>query len=854
MPFMWIHGESHDIYRETLRAIHAANIRAVCVEARPHKDFGRQQWWDDLTAILDEAKRLDMKVWILDDKHFPTGYANGGISRAPIERRRRSLCYQQVQASGGKTVRLNLNRLIHPPKNRAFIYNFMLYRSNEYKKPKNIGRDSLLSCTAYAKDAYFDLSDQVADGQLIWKAPQGTWTIEICSLSYDTGIRRNYINLIDKASCRIQIDEVYEPHYRHLKEYFGSTIAGFFSDEPQLANGDYTKNYNYLGTMQDLPYSDELAAMLEERLGSSWKNLLPLLWKNDYSDREIARVRYIYMDCVSRLVEADFSKQIGEWCNERGVEYIGHVIEDNNQHARTSTSLGHYFRGLKYQNMAGIDDIGGQVQPGGEDLEGRNFYRTRIDGEFFHYCLGKLGASLGALNPRMQGRAMCEVFGNYGWSEGVQMEKYLIDHFMVRGVNTFVPHAFSCKKYPDFDCPPHFYAHGHDPLFRHFGDLMLYTNRVCDLISGGKYFSPVAIVYHGEAEWCGKSMLMQKPARILQDNQIDFNFVPADVFSERAFYQTSIHGGVLSVNGRRHQVLVVPYAQFIPPALASGIRDIISSGGRIAFIDALPQGVSTGESLPDELDRCDVVALDGLLPYIEALGLREVSLSPENNRIRCIHYLSEQELFMFTNEGENTYSGFATIPNVGKVHEYDAWDNKVCTLEQSHIEGSLKVRLILEPKKSCIMFTGAVDENLISDRVRAAHCREELRHFTQSVCKSADYPHFGRHRQIDVLESYSLTDKRFSGFIRYESSFTKPIGQKVILEITEAYEGVEVFVNESSAGRQIVPSYLFDLSPYCVEGENFLAIEVATTLARERGKRKCAGPTGITGKIYLYSI
>ena len=80
---------------------------------------------------------------------------------------------------------------------------------------------------------------------------------------------------------------------------------------------------------------------------------------------------------------------------------------------------------------------------------------------------------------------MCEIFGAYGWGEGVRLEKYLLDHFMVRGINHFVPHAFSAKEYPDPDCPPHFYAHGNHPQYRHFGALMAYGNRVLELLNGG---------------------------------------------------------------------------------------------------------------------------------------------------------------------------------------------------------------------------------------------------------------------------------------------------------------------------------------------------------------------------------
>ena len=150
----------------------------------------------------------------------------------------------------------------------------------------------------------------------------------------------------------------------------------------------------------------------------------------------------------------------------------------------------------------------------------------------------KLASSAAAIEPLKKGRSMCEIFGAYGWSEGVQLEKFLLDHFLVRGVNHYVPHAFSAKDFPDPDCPPHFYAHGNNPQYRHFGSLMKYANRMCELISGGTHIAPAAILYQGESDWCSDCMMMQEPARLLAEAQIEYDFIPSDVFAERESYRT----------------------------------------------------------------------------------------------------------------------------------------------------------------------------------------------------------------------------------------------------------------------------------------------------------------------------
>lgn len=844
LPFLWVHGEDEATYRNMIGVIYDANIRAFCVEARPHKEFCRDGWWRDMKIILDEAEKRGMKVWILDDKHFPTGFANGGVKKAPLNQRRRSICHRSIPVKSGRQVRLKVDRYLHPQNSYGLTSYVMLLFGNEFRLPKKYGTDELLSCIACNGREIIDLMPFISAGVLSWMVPEGEWSIEICSLSHNAGTHRSYINMMDEASCRIQINEVYEPHYAHFGDKFGTVIAGFFSDEPELGNGDYAKQQSLLGVVRDLPYSDELACMLEEKLGADWKSLMPLLWRNDFTAPETARVRHTYMDCVTRLVEKDFSLQIGTWCRQHGVEYIGHIIEDNDQHARTCTSLGHYFRGLKGQSMAGIDDIGGQVYPGGENQKRKHLLGFYDDGEFYHYTLGKLGASLGALNPNMHGRTMCEIFGNYGWSEGVKLEKYLVDHFMVRGVNHFVPHAFTCSSYPEKDCPPHFYAQGNHPQYRHFGKLMEYTNRVCSLISGGRAQTPVAILYHGDAEWAGKCMSMQKVARICLDQQTDFCFVPADVFTEREFYKTEITDRV-KVNLQNFEVLVLPYAQFITPGTAQAIRELMANGGKVLVVDKLPDGLTSGEALPDWVRNVIVVPLDSLKEHLKSY--RTVRLAPANNRIRAMYYHGDEELVYLFNEGDAVYEGTVELPLDGQVCAYNAWDNRLEELEM--VDG--KVKFALHPSHSLLILPKK--DRMVSKPLMMRGTQTILTRFTQSVCRSIDYPNFEKLRQIEKLESYHLTDPKFSGFIRYETDFTAGHGF-VGLEIMDAYEGVEVFVNGNSAGVQIIAPYRFDVTKLCRPGENKLTIEVATTLERERTNCKNGALTGITGEVRLYSV
>lgn len=876
LPFFWQHGEDEATLRQYMRVIYESNIRAVCVESRPHPDFCGPQWWHDMDIILDEARKRDMKVWILDDSHFPTGYANGTLKNAPLELHRQSIVCRMIDCNQKASIKISGKMLAHPlPSKKTLVERMVELRG---RKPQpTFDDDHLLGVYAIRLDCegqpdVVDLSDQGKAGAFVWAVPTGRWRVYILHLSRNFGPHRDYINMMDPESCRLLIDAVYEPHYARYKTDFGKTIAGFFSDEPELGNGHLYQFDNYLGTDQDLPWSRPLETALNQTMGEDFPKLLPLLWENDADERVTARVRYAYMDAVTRLVETSFSRQIGDWCRAHGVEYIGHLIEDNNQHARTGSSLGHFFRGLAGQHMAGVDVVTRQVLPQ-EKVDLKRGPLGTYDSEFYHFALAKLGSSHAAIDPIKKGRAMCEIFGNYGWSEGVRLEKYLADHFLVRGINHYVPHAFSPKKFPDPDCPPHFYADGHDPQYRHFGYLMAYMNRICELINDGRRVSPAAILYHAEAEWTGGSyMLTQKPARLLAEHQIDFDILPQDVFLEKERYHTEI-GKTLCVNGNTYRVLIVPTTRFITEAFARAAIELHEAGFPVWFLDDLPRGICTSlnstreQELLERLQACTVIPIENLLDQLLSHRIPDFSITPASRWMRSLHYRYADggELYFFVNEGTEVYRGAAQLKSSGVCYAYNAWDNRLEKIHARQDSENTWVDLEIEPLKSLlVVFDSTMPDETMVEPVKAAGERISLNDgWIRTTCPAKDYPNFQKPGAINLPDSLAREQPKFSGFVRYERQFQLHEREEVVvLEITDAHEGVEVFVNGQSAGVQIVPPFRFDITHLVREGENSLRIEVATTLERQVGRRGLLGwlltprpsaLSGITGDVSLWT-
>lgn len=844
-PFLWMRGEAEEVLREEIEKIYECGIRAVCVEARPHDDFCGPGWWHDMDIVIDEAKKRDMKIWILDDKHFPTGYAAGLIETKYPERKKWYLADTTADIFGGKhPYTLNVRRMLKP-----VIGYWQIGQPANYEEREN---NQLLAIIAvkFASENTFseetiDLTDKYKDGSVEFTLPEGQWRIHILYKTRTDGGNEDYINMIDRVSAGTQIEGVYEAHYQHYKEEFGKTIAGFFSDEPELGN---TKEVSYDAKVgkkgMPLPWSEELEEMLKKRYKTGYQAYLPFLFAETDIMKLCPQMRYDYMDCVTRLYEKDFSCQIGDWCREHGVEYIGHVVEDNGTHSRTGHGPGHWFRAMAGQDMAGIDVIGSQVIFGAPVQTRKGMGGMEIDGEFYHYILGKLGASAGHLDPKKKGRTMCELFGAYGWNFGVRDMKYLLDHLLCKGVNHLVPHAFSMADYPDIDCPPHFYARGNNGQFPWFAELMKYANRMCGQLNDGTHAASVAVLYDGEADWVGDHMPMQKVGRILIENQIEFDVVSIDMLKNLPAYNGEMNGKKLEINGVTFEALLIPYTAYIPYELAEYIEK--NQEFPVYFVGGYPEEVlkDADRRLPDSDDWKKIsktVKLEELASMLEKNGMKKIILEPVFSQISAYHYRKDHEIFMLMNESPSeTFTGKITLPTAESLVVYDGMKDRYLDVTSEAQDGQRTVILELKPGQSCLLMEKkeTVCQGVWEAfRVQTEACTDTIdlsNDWDVELIRPKEYPTAFRKTQMENLVPISDLEPQFSGIIRYTKEFElTQVPEKAYFRAENVYEVMRVSVNGEEIGKCLTPPYQMDIT-HLKEGENILVIEVANTPGRDQ--------------------
>lgn len=834
LPFFWPYEGHPETVEPEIEAIYACGVREICVEARPFEDYAGPGWWEHMDAILAAVKQRGMRVWILDDKRFPTGYANGLLEKEHPEHCRHYLREHHVDLMGPAT---DASILVPPANDREKLLSIVAFRRTE--KPEEItGRPIVLQKDKDSDFAFFDL-------------PEGCWRV---FMIYDTPYgspsdHRWFIDMLSRESVQLLIDAVYEKHYAKYADEFGKSIAGFFSDEPSFGcehlgpfGNDVPFYYRTIGQAGTaLPWRQNVAERMQADGIDDPIAMIPTLWYPYANDP--GEVRLSYMNALSRIWNENFSYALGDWCRAHGVRYIGHIIEDMNAHSRIGGSAGHYFRALSGQDMAGIDIVLHQILPGfGQYPTSSPIAGGVADPKFFHYVLAQLASSLARIEPHMHGNAMCEVFGAYGWAEGTPMMKWLIDFLLIRGIDHFVPHAFSVK-YPFEDCPPHFYANGNNPQYEGFGALIRYTNKVAHLLSGTDRTASGAIFYYAENEWMsdGEFTYCDDAAKLLYDAHIDYDILPLD-----ALKTAECRDGKLIVNGHAHTFLIVPEAKHYPAELLVLAERFANAG--------LP--VFTLESKPGRYPQ----AVGQRADSVQILrSIREKGLAHDYGAFEPFLRIAEfrdgdNRFYMLMNEAPYAVENLDIhLPATGDCLRLRLHNGEI--VRQHTSDGTMRVSL--QAGESAIFYFGSFDPEQFAAPAETAAIHPLALKWDIALRQSGIEAEFVPYRSSSEL--LNITGKNglpnFSGEMRYTAEFTLEKPGRYMLDLGKVGHTARLSVNGQDLGIRIGEPYAWDISSVVRAGKNTIEITAANTLVNRIHDRFSIYlqllPSGIIGPVTL---
>ena len=834
-PLFWLHGnESKDRLNLYIDKMVEGHNGGFCAESRPHDDWLGPRWFSDLGVCLQAAKKNDLKMWIFDEKWWPSQTLDG---RVPPEYAAKQLEATAIPLDG----------------------------PSQFSQD-GFGDKNLVAVIAgKVVDAAIDPESLIKltpdNGKITWDAPAGKWQL----MKFTWGLAPHAAqggNVIVDGASKDCVDwflrTVYQPHFDRFKDDFGKTIVGFFYDEPET-QGDW-------GT--------ELTNIFAER-GVDEKKALTA-WKFNLAGDDQVAAKYAYVDALTEAWGRTMYGGMTRWCESRGVASIGHFIEHDGWYLNRGLGATNLFDMQKYCAMGGMDLVCRQLYPGNRD---KGIYQVP-----------KLTSSVSHAYNKPQQLAMCEIYGAYGQEITYPQMKWLLDWHQVSGVNFMIPHSFNPKAPNDTDCPPYFYADDAEPrwpLYRIWAD---YSNRLSLMLTGGRHVCPIAFLFCGNSAHVGKAVTPEDMTTTIQDALYDCDWLPYEVFEGHA----AISDKTLSLYDENYQALIVPPVEAIPYAALVKAKEFFDKGGVVIGYDFLPSksatlGQSSGliASIRDSiwngsepgLNVCKTNPYGGRSYFLPAsvtpeelqqvltdAGIRPALTVLEGKTDHWLHVLhrvkSGRDVFFVCNqnhEGEARRFRLRVMAE-GAPERWDAMRNDITAIAYERVSAyEVEFDLTLQPSESALIVfqkrSGGGERNS-PPRKKKSDAKPMLNEAVASI-PVVRYRESGRRSRLDLSACpwvwYPEGDPRQSappGTRWFKKEIVLPQREvKSARFLISADNELTLYVNDKQAGSTggtdawRVPKEL-DIAGFLNAGNNLLTVE-----ARNGGDRP--NPAGLIGRLLV---
>lgn len=349
----------------------------------------------------------------------------------------------------------------------------------------------------------------------------------------------------------------HERYYEQLKDYFGNTVIGIFTDEPNILGrcvreGMIAWSGNFLDDFR--------------KQGGREEDLYLLFAGEDTP--EARHIKECYEKAVYERMSRAYYKQIGDWCEKHGVAMTGHPEK--------STDIGY----LQYFTIPCQDIVWRFVAP----EEGR-----AIRGE--HSTMGKCSSD--SARHRGKRRNGNECFGCCGAPEDpyrftMEDMKWYLDWLFVRGVNMIFPHAFyySLRGKRNEERPPE--VGMHSGFWEDYHIVSDYIKRMCGLLTGAVNQAKAAVL-------CRREELSWEIAAPMFENQIEFNYL-----EEELLPSCRIENGCVVIEQQRYSVVITDGKD--TPETQAFLQRLKEGGGCVLYWNA----DTAVEEIRDAVKQADI--------------------------------------------------------------------------------------------------------------------------------------------------------------------------------------------------------------------------------------------------------
>ncbi|MDD6119961.1 MAG: hypothetical protein PUB57_05480 [Selenomonadaceae bacterium] len=787
-PFWFLNGalEEGELKRQ-LQDFKAHGIDGVVLHPRlgltDDIEYLGSKYMQLIRATVAEAARLDMRVMLYDEAMYPSGAAHGLVVRGNPEYAARAIRAVEFPLHDG-TYRLHLAE----------------------------GEQLLAAAAIPQRDGHLDLTAAenlpVGETELTippaWRERDANGYAIVATYSHGT-IRGVHFgeddgepgapqaaDLLNPAAMQKFLHVTYDAYHRELKEYFGSTVIAFFTDEPSI-----------MGRCVDekslKPWSKDFLACYMAA-GNVPLDLLALWYDVGEGTAELQRR---YWRCINERLGVSYYAQLSDWCVAHGIALTGHPAH--------SDDIGC----LRYFQIPGQDLVWRWVAPEKElAITGRDstLAKCASDGARHHGARRNLNEAMGCCGPV-----------GHPWDFTAGEMKWYYDWLFVRGTNLLVPHAFlySVDGEPRYNERPPDVGPNNAwwPYYRYFAD---YAKRLSWLNTDSYNTTPIAVL-------CQEDHLPWRIVRPLYEQQLEFNYLEESLLTAP---QTRIEAGHIAVAHQSYTVLLVEDEAVFPSATRAAVQTFRQQGGTVLTLAE----VEAGEH-----------------PALTAV--RECRLLPASSAIRLTHVVKGgRDFYLLVNEGQTDYIGQVFLRQQGKVESWDAWTGQIRPAELQRSSKGSCVALRLTSRQSVILMVDAqAAPQAVTVPHRRQVLVQPLADGWQRRTADGEWQAVDTLGDWTWEEPYH--DYYGVMYYRHMLELPARVnGQRAVIELGAVGELAEVFIDGESQGVSLWAPYCVDVTPALADSARRVTLAVKVTSSISRRFTTRVRPSGLIGPVQFKVI
>ena len=503
-------------------------------------EYMGEKFMDMIKLSSDVSEERDLDLWLYDEDRWPSGCAGGLITIENIEYRQKNILFTKKKVE-------------------------------ELPASKGIFRREVASFVVTLDSEGF-----LADYRF---AEEGEDAIHVYEMIAADNPRYNggaNVDTLNKEAIAAFIESTYVKYKDELGAAFGKRVSSIFTDEPQV-DKKFPASFSDVESFGEAsyPWTSDFADTYMAEYGEDIIAHLPQL-VFELPEGKMSTVRYCYCEHLSERFRQAFTKQIGDWCRENGINFTGHLLYEGSlleQH----NCVGDLTRCYTDFDIPGIDVLCAK----------------------YEYTTAKQTQSV----ARQDGKRwiMSELYGVTGWQSDFRDYIHWGNWQAALGVTIRVPHLnwMSMLGAGKRDYPACFGYQA--PWYKEFKAVEDYFARLHTVLTAGDPVARIGVIHPIESFWFCYG-IFDKTGDICRARNKDFlDFAQWLLFSSLDF--DYLNESLLpnqykdgSVGEMKYDAVVVPDCLTLRASTIKILEDMKARGVKIIFAGGIPLYVDGIES------------------------------------------------------------------------------------------------------------------------------------------------------------------------------------------------------------------------------------------------------------------